>query len=387
MDRVVSARYDESDFSIEYRLEGDTNGGRIYLENTFRETQEGPADYQATRIRRLVDAVVGSSTGKRSWVQVRDKLRLVLRAGTFGVGVINSSTTNLSHNSMSYLSRPAQPFLIEAVVVDEPTSMAYVTQHQLAEWGVTADEVFATARANLAARVPQPGEPPAEGSAMLRFVDSGDAYFTSMLLVDGFLAGLASRVGGRPVAFVPDRDTLIVVAASDGMAPIYELVEDQYRKAPRSISPVGYTVDDRGSVIPFTAPPGSPLASVVHRAEVVLAAEEYAAQKRALDSAHERDGIDIFVASVLVAERPGASVTSVTVWPVDVDTLLPQADHVAFPPAEPGGGARPLTVPFPVVAREAALLPEPEYSPPRYRVARWPDEPVMARLRANAVEL
>jgi hypothetical protein len=378
--RVAAAHYDKAAFSIEYRLVGESDGGRIYLENTFRETEQTSAQEQSMRIRRLVDAVVGSSASKDTWAQARSKLRPVLRSGTFGLGVVDGS--------MALLSRPAQPFLMEAVVVDEPTSMAYVTSTRLAEWSVSADEVYATARANLAMKAPRPGEPPTEGPAMLRFVDTGDAYFTSMLLVDGFLSGLASRVGGRPVAFVPDRDTLIVVADEPGLlTAIYGMVEEQYREAPRSISPVGYTVDDRGAVVPYPALPGSPLREVAHRAEVLLAAAEYSAQKEALDAAHERDGVDIFVGSVLVLEGPDQPLTSVAVWAQDVDTLLPQADYVAFPSAERVDEVKPLTVPFDAVTREAALLPEPDYAPPRYRVTRWPDESVRARLSAHAVEL
>ncbi|MBX6749097.1 MAG: hypothetical protein IRY85_05400 [Micromonosporaceae bacterium] len=376
---VASARYDEADFSIEFQLIGESNRGRIYLENTFRETEQASIQERSMRIRRLVDTVLGS-TGLQPWVPARGKLRPVLRAATFGLGIANGS--------VGYLSRPALPFLVEAVVVDEPTSMAYVNQRQLAEWGVTADEVFATARANLAAQVPRADEPPATGPAMLRFVETGDAYVTSMLLVDGFLAGLAPRVGGRPVAFVPDRDTLIVVGEHPGLlATVYGMVEEQYRQAPRSVSPVGYTVDDRGAVVPYTAPAGTELDRVVHRAEVLLAATEYAAQKTALDADHERQGIDdVFVGSLLVAERPDSSTVSITVWAGDGDVLLPQADVVAFPPADLDGSP-PLTVPFDVVAREASLVPEPDYNPPRYRVTRWPDETVMARLVAHAVEI
>jgi hypothetical protein len=211
-----------------------------------------------------------------------------------------------------------------------------------------------------------------------------------MLLVDGFLAGLAPRVGGRPVAFVPDRDTLIVVADEpELLVSIYGMVEEQYRKAPRSVSPVGYTVDDRGRVVPYRAAAQSRLADVVHQAEVVLAGAEYAAQKQSLDAVHERDGIDIFVGSLLMVERPDKPLVSVAVWAedADLDGLLPRADYVAFTPAERIDGFVPLTVPFDVVEREAALLPEPDYDPPRYRVNRWPDERIMTRLRPHAAEL
>jgi hypothetical protein len=276
---------------------------------------------------------------------------------------------------------------MEAVVVDEPTSMAYVTGAQLARWGVTEDEVFANARANLAAGArslrPEPGR---DSNALIRFVDTGDAYFTSMLLVDGFLAGFSPVTGERPIAFIPDRDNLVVTSIDASLAALYEMVEAEYSGATRSISPLGYTVDDRGAVVPYAPPAGSPLAQTVHRAEVMLAATEYGGQKQALDAAHERDGVDIFVGSLIVAERPGAPLFSVAVWSQGVDTLLPQADVVGFQPTEPDPGAT-LTVPFDIVAAEAVLLPEPGYAPPRYRVTDWPAEPVMARLRAQAVTL
>jgi hypothetical protein len=377
---VASARYDEANFSIEFQLIGDSNRGRIYLENTFRETERASIQERSMRIRRLIDTVLGAN-GTEPWLQARGKLRPVLRAATFGLGVGNGS--------VGYVSQPALPFLVEAVVVDEPTSMAYVSQRQLAEWGVSADEVFATARANLAAQVPPADETPATKPAVIRFVETGDAYVTSMLLVDGFLAGLGPRVSGRPVAFVPDRDTLIVVGEHPGLlATVYGMVEEQYRQAPRSVSPVGYTVDDRGAVVPYVAPAGSELERVVHRAEVLLAATEYAAQKNVLDADHERRGIDnLFVGSLLVAERPDSSAVSIAVWAEDGDALLPQADVVAFPPDTPADGVTPLTVPFDVVAREASLVPEPDYNPPRYRVTRWPDENVMAHLLAHAVDI
>jgi hypothetical protein len=88
-----------------------------------------------------------------------------------------------------------------------------------------------------------------------------------------------------------------------------------------------------------------------------------------------------------VAGRPDSSAVSIAVWAEDGDALLPQADVVAFPPDTPADGVTPLTVPFDVVAREASLVPEPDYNPPRYRVTRWPDENVMAHLLAHAVDI
>lgn len=372
---VRSARYDPEAFAIVYEREG---AGTIYLHNTYRETLEASPDERTERIARLL-TILQSSAGEMSWAQARPNLRPVLRGVSFGLSVPGATTVD---NPKRLLCRPALPYLNELVVIDEPTSMAYVTHIRLREWGVGPDEVFAAARENLAATTGGLGGPPPEsGRAMVRFVDDGNGYFTSMLLLDGFLAGLAERVGGRPVAFIADKDSLLVTADEPAAMPqLYAMVEEQFREAVRSISPVAYTVDDAGLVVPYQGPQGTDAARAAHRAEVILASSEYQGQKEALDSQFEHDNVDIFCASVLVAERPDKSLFSVAVWGFDVDSLLPEADYVAFQ-----GDGDPVTVPFPVVVAEAGLSPEPFYTPTRYRVTSWPDADVMARIRQHAV--
>jgi hypothetical protein len=375
--RVAGAWYEPEAFAVRFQQTADGDAGWIYLHNTFHETARASRAERAERVRRLVAAVVSESRADRDWDAVRSALRPVLRGAAFGQG--------MSNGDGGMLSRPAMPYLVELVVVDEPTSMAYVLDHHAREWGVDDDEVFAAARDNLARQAAEVtrGER-SDGRAMIRFVDTGDAYFTSMLLIDGFLASLAPRVGGRPVAFVPDKDTLMVMAGDhDGaLTKFYELMENEYRDAVRSLSPVGYTVDDAGRVVPYrTGEPGD-LANRVHRAEVMLAAAEYNAQKEALDSRHERDGVDIFIATVMAVERPDGSTSSVSVWTDDCDTLLPETDHVAFHTNDES-----FTVPWPIVASEASFSAVPGLTPPRYRVQTWPAEPVLSRLRAESVTL
>ena len=380
--KIATATYDADDFAIVFQRDaGDNETGRIFLHNTFHETAELGRRERADRIRQLVSVFMEAQSRELPWAQAKNKLRPVLRGVSYGAGMLQSATVD---SQVRMLSRPALPYLVELVVIDEPTSMAYVTSARLPEWGVSADEVFHTARANLAQGASGVTQRPGSSErAMVRFIDSGDSYFTSMLLLDGFLAGLAPRVGGRPIAFVPDKNTLMVIAGDrpETLPDLFGIIEQEFSESVRSISPVAYTVNDTGRVIPYQAPPGHPeLARAVHRAEVLLAAGEYGGQKEALEAAHERSGVDIFVGSVLLAERPDRSLFSVAVWPPDVDTLLPEADYVAFPSEDDQ-----VTVPFEDVAREASLLPEPDYQPARYRLTAWPGPAVMDRLRAQAV--
>jgi hypothetical protein len=371
---IPEASYLPEAFAVRYRkAPDDGDGGEVLLHNVFHECAGVSRAERRDRIRRLIAAVVRAPALPQSWAEVRPRLRPVLRSAQFGRSVIVEPKQPLS--------RPALPHLNEYVVVDQPDSMAYVTVEQQRLWGVPPDEMFAAGYANLARVAAGPAEEPAAGPAVLRFVDTGDAYFTSRLLLDGWLAGLAGQVGGRPVAFAPDRDTLIVVSdAPAGLPQLFELVEKEFFAAPRGLSPQAYTVADNGRVIPYPAPEGHPLAAAVHRADTLLAADEYAAQAEWLEQQHTRDNIDIFVATLGVLTRPDGTIFSAASWAEGVDTLLPPADFVAFTRT----GEQPFFVPWSAVLAETDLEPQPGLSPIRYRVTGWPQEATLRRLRARA---
>ncbi len=103
---------------------------------------------------------------------------------------------------------------------------------------------------------------------MVRFVDDGDAYWTSHLLLDA-LAGAARRAGRRrPVAFAPERGTLLVTAdGSEHLRGLFAQAEEIYAKSSRPITPMAYASDAHGCTVPYTAPPGHPLHRAVQRAE------------------------------------------------------------------------------------------------------------------------
>ncbi|MFL6075529.1 MAG: hypothetical protein ACJ73S_19240 [Mycobacteriales bacterium] len=365
---AAEAWYDSDAFAVRFRRVPADSVATINLSRLYQEATGMPAAERDQRIARFVADVVTPASLPETWEAVAPLLRPVLRAATFG-------------QSTDMLFRPALPYLREAVVIDQPSTMAYVKADKLAAWGVPAEQVFATARENLARIAAMPDEPPADGPALLRFVDDGDGYFVSRLLLDGWLAGLAGRVGGRPVAFAPDQNSLLVTGDQpDAMAQLYELVESEYRDAPRSVSPVGYTVDNSGRVVPYAPPPGHPVEAVVHRAEVVLAATEYQAQGDYLNERHQAEGRDVFVASLMAAGRDDGSVFTVASWADGVEALLPAADFVALN----ADGVESFYVPWEVAARTAALEPADGLYPPRYHVQGWPPPPVLDQLKTQA---
>lgn len=308
--------------------------------------------------------------GSESWQRVRGKLRPVLR----GVTVATERP-----GVPPPLRRPAMPFLAEMVVVDEPTAMAYVGERQIAAWRVTADEVFDTARRNLARITAPPAGDPPDGPVMLRFVESGDAYWSSHLLLDGWLAGLGERIGGRPVAFVPDRESLIVVADEpDVLEKLFDMIEADYLDAPRAISPVPYVSDVTGRTVPYDAPPGHPLHYCVRRAERLVAAQEYSAQRAGFSGRYR--GAEL--TELTLAARPDGSTFTATTWNSEGVALLPLADFVGFA----GADGELFFVPWPEVVEHVPMRPVPALEPARYRVAGWPEAAALQALRDAAVE-
>jgi hypothetical protein len=368
---IDGARYDRAAFAIRVGF-ADGLAARIYLRTLYAECVRDPAS-RAERIRRFVATFTERAGVPPTWAEAKPLLRPVLRRCMFaqdGPGGAGSAP----------LRRPALPFLDEMVVVDQPTSMAYVNDANRTTWGVAAEEIFAAARANLPPWTPETAELQPDGPVMLQFVDDGDAYWVSRLLVDGWLAGLGTQVGGHPVAFVPDVATLVVMADDpERLASVFEQVREEFVDAPRALSPMGYTVDGAGRVVPYEARPGHPVAGAVDRAERVLAAYEYAAQQVLLRGGEAAED----VATHDVYATPDGATFTVATWTQGVPTLLPRTDFVGFVST----GALPFHVPWSVVVEADVLMETLEHRPPRYRTPDWPGPTALGYLRERAVPL
>ncbi|WP_144127584.1 hypothetical protein [Catellatospora sichuanensis] len=372
---VRRVRYDADKFAIAAWREGATAPVWIYLANVFTECEGSGASARHARITQLV-RIIMTPHEDETWEQVRPRLRPVLRAETFGQGG--------PLGMVPPLSRAAVPHLRELVVVDRPESMAYVTPPRLDDWQVSADEVFAAARENLQ-RIAERSlsrEWPDEG-ALIRMIDTGDGYFTSLLLAPGWLAGIGDAMKAQIVAFVPDVNTVLLCPVGEGGMPgLFSLIESEFNEATRGVSPVGYVADERGRVTAYAPPPDHPDHVPARRAQVVLAHTEYGAQTRWLSAQYAEHDIDVFVAALIAAARPDEPAITVTTWTDGIVSLLPEADFVSFVRDGEIWGR----VPWREVARLVELTPEPLLAPTRYQVGDWPAPEVMKQLRAHAVD-
>ncbi|MEU7905150.1 hypothetical protein [Actinoplanes sp. NPDC049118] len=323
---IADARYHSATFSVRFTAAGDDVPTVLRLDSLL--AQRGRV--RRERIDRFVAGLLRAPGLPASWDAARPLLRPVLRGA------------NTPADVSAPLSRPALPFLSEFVVVDHPETMTYVAAEH--GWGVDPDEVFAAARANLSAATLVGS---AAGPVVVQFIDDGDAYWTSHLLLDGWLAGLAGQVGGRPVAFAPERGTLLVAAdGSDQLPGLFARAEATYLASPRAITPMAYVSDADGRTVPYQAGPGSPYEIHVRRAEAVLAAREYARQAERLPLAAE----------LLITDHGRTR----AVWRKDGPALLPKADEVQL-----GETVRPW-------ARIEPHLTEVPLTPPRWSGESWP---------------
>lgn len=388
---VAESWYSADRFAIGYRRSGGSSTCWAYLGNLYAECACLAGEPRDERLARYVAAMAEPACVPSDWPVAAPLLRPLLCGVSFGRGVPGGAM----RLEADLVRRPALPMLDELVVVDLPSSVGYVTAALAAEWGVSADEVFATARHNLAAdhrrtggpaAATAPAEPavppesamPPEPARLLRFVDDGNAYWVPRLLLDGWLAGLADRLGGPPVAFAPDRDSLLVAPEGPTLAGIFDVVAAEYAAATHPVSPMGYTLDGSGSLVPFTVPADHPLYPAVHRAERQLAGREYDEQAELLRAAQPT----VAVASYLLSEPADGAVVSLSTWAEDASTLLPVTDQVAMVSRD---RSQSWLVDWDTLVSAVPHIAVRGMAPPRLRVSRWPTGEQRNRLMSAAV--
>lgn len=115
---------------------------------------------------------------------------------------------------------------------------------------------------------------------------------------------------------------------ADGLLAIARLTEEAL-KQPRPMTGYAFRLDN-GWVL-FLPPVGHPAFVPLHRLSVQTLAGDYEEKKGLLDALHEKQGVDTFVASVMVMEdRISKDLSFVATWAEGVDALLPRVDRVAF---------------------------------------------------------
>jgi hypothetical protein len=190
-------------------------------------------------------------------------------------------------------------------------------------------------------------------------------------------------VAGDHVAFLPNRNCLIVTGAEDvaGLlmaASFAEKVLDE----PRAMSGVPLRLAGREWRI-FAPESPAPVAEAIGNLTRLSRARHYAEQKELLDKVGARTGADVFHASCTLMQRPDGTRFTYAVWTCDVAATLPEVDSVAFTEVRGDGEPRSLGMaPWARVVEIAGnLMTRTADYPPRHAVDEFPSREQLARLQ------
>lgn len=292
--------------------------------------------------------------------------------------------TQLADNDNKHNAHAVLPFSEDAVLM-----LAYDTEHAvqpidlatLRQWGVSVEECLAVALDNLRERSVASFDEVAPGVLVSAWNDS---YDTSRLLLPDIVHRL--NLGADPVMMIPTRARLIATSSGNpaGMLAMAELAQRYADQEGRQVSALMYRFH-KGRAVQYV--PGEPVAGKLKALWSQSMASDYAGQKQLLEKFHERKGIDIFVASFQVMQRPDQSVLTMSVWTEGVSSLLPKTDIVALIRLDGNGQLLDtMMLPWDELADKtnALKLLDAGY-PPRYRTTEFPPKAVRDTLTAIAL--
>jgi len=375
-----TVRRESGEFALRVQLPGGQQS-IVYLASLFAETREmSPEDRAQFLDARLRALLTPQSTDDFS--EVRARLVPTLRATTFGMHVqlANRGGTD------TLLGRPFVPFVDLRVAIDDEQSLRYATAANLAKWGIDHDAAIAHALENASELLSRPS-PYDDSDGPMFHVAEDDDYQSSRLAMPGMLASFVGEVDGRPLAIIPERAQIFIAgdARPSMVERLCEMAEREWSISTRAISPAVYTVDEAGRVVPYVRKGNDALARKVMLGHVRLALREYAEQKEVLDKLHERDNVDVFVATLNGFLRADGRPITWCLWGENIESLLPHAELVTLDGGE-GETRWSFHVPFAEVAALMGWADEPGFSPSRVRPSAWPNKKQLAKLRKSAVD-
>jgi hypothetical protein len=276
--------------------------------------------------------------------------------------------------------RRLNDYLTVELVLDYPDAVKSVSAGDLRDWGVGFDEAMAIARDNLWLRSNENFLPLGPGTYVSPWRDTHDC---SRLYLHDLVWQL--EVKGAHVAFVPNREVLIVTGSDDaeGLTLAAGLAEEALDQT-RAMTGIAFRLD--GSTwVPFLPPADSAAYGPLKRLAMRSVLMDYTEQGEALNALAEKEGEDVFIGGHRVVVRDDGSWFSWAVWVEGVtNALMPEADCVSFgqPPRKDGSpGDSYGWADWATVRRVCGDLLEPtDLYPPRYRVRSFPTQKQLQQL-------
>ena len=258
------------------------------------------------------------------------------------------------------------------ICTDSPTAIETVASHDLEKWGSTFDDVLSIGFENLKAASDDDFYAVAPGVYQSPWQDYYDA--SRMLLV-----GIFDRIPlkGRPVVMIPSNNCLMVTGDSDaaGLVTLALAGRDAFKNAAKRLSARAFRLNATWET--FLPEAGHPAYQAFVDAAIDDRLSEYSGQQSLLQTALDRRGEDIFVATLMAkTDVATGKRRTIATWGDGLDTYLPVADEIAFSVMNDDNTGKRLgsTSWEKVVAIAGNLMVPEDMYPPRYRVTQFPTD-------------
>jgi len=348
---------------------GVNQDGVVNLANLYPGYRDAPRGEREAFLARCL-AVFDTPDFPATFTEARANLLPVIRSRSYLEAARLANGTG-GNGELAAMPTPPGPDCVLLIAFDRDDTLGILTAAQVRTWGVPFDDVLATALDNLRAMSAERFERRSDGVVIGAW---GDAYDSSRLL----LPELVQRAGiADPVAMIPTRGTLLLAPAADrgALLAMLGLAEAAHAQEGRCVSASMF--DFRGGAAQVHTPDDPEVAARLAAFGQAYLSEDYAAQKRALDDLHQKDGADIFVATFMrMQDDRGGAPFSICSWTEGVDALLPKTDRVALVVMDADGVPQSsLVVEWNALHAVAGQLmaPQPDGWPLRYRVTHFPD--------------
>jgi len=370
---IPGFEYREADFALKMAGRDTT----IFLTNSYASYRSLPRNKRQEVIAKLVAGFGAIPELPKDFASAKPHLMPAVRDAAYESLSLLVSGKGERDPAFEWPSKALVGNLIVGPVYDTEHSITTVNRETLSDWGVGLEEALAVAKENLWDRT-DPSRLTGQGGVY--WGEWGDSYDSSRVLLTEFIYRL--EVDGDPVAFVPNRDSLMITGKHNiaGLRVILKAGAESHFKAGHPVSPDLFVLDD--GVWKTYIPEDPSLREIWRATKQNRDALDYAQQKEALDQLPDRE--DVFIANYMVFQREDGSKFSACVWPKDVDTSLPGAEFVGFVLDAEGNDRFMVPWDEAVSVVGGLLEQEPGLIPVRYRVRQSPDDGQIARLRQLA---
>lgn len=313
--------FDAEKFTLELFEDG-RKIGSMNLRNLYEEFIRAPRSERPAWWSRTLRGLLTKAAVPEDFEDARPDLRPIVRTRSYVESLrLQAEIEGAPPSPIPYV--PVGDHLMACLAYDLPSSLVYIHQRQLNDWGITLYEGMEVAQQNLA-------ETPCKILALDKHIfipSAGDAYDATRILLHDMLERLP--FAGDPVAMAVNVNKLIFAGADDdrGLTMMVDLAE-KFADEPRPLCSVPLRFSD-GEWRTWMPAADHPDFRRFRMLQLGYLASEYESQKQLLDALHEARQVDQFVASFTAVQK-NDRLFSYAVWSKGVPTHLPETDEVFF---------------------------------------------------------